>query len=706
MIGFTFGLRTKTLLLSSFLLILPWFGYKTINEMEAFLIKGQESILKGTTQAIAAALHNRPQLFNQQTNQLSQLQPGKDLSAFELNEKIIFDGNLNDWRNNNVSPFYYGEQFTQLSQLVSPPHFNLFLGQQKGYIYGAVEVFDKSRNRDKTASQNQDQLVIALTDKENQFQRYIFDLSKPGYISADVMGVKQKFAVKDYRVTAFLCITKQGYNIEFRLPFSLVGDKFSLGLVKTNKYKTRTPLNIIASSSIKYEKELGTLLAPDREIENILAGMSQSKADIQLLDLHQRVISESISQVKKESLKNTSLTFLDKLLNPIYNLILKTNENALKTDVNIEKERSEINKFLKNNLTNQSAITFTLANNNNIRYAVTPIKVGDETMGYVLAKQTTEQTLLQLNSAIKKMTNVFLITLFVAALLLFLFSTNITIRIRKLRDQADCAIDDQGRILKALTPSKSSDEIGDLSRCLSEIIDRQSQYHDYLENLSDRLSHELRTPIAVTRSSLENLTQLPQNKQNQAYIERAQVGVQQLNQILNSMSEATRIEHTLKNSEDITFPLNELRDAAIERYSMTFDGYKFRANSDKKMLNIHADPDFIMQLLDKLIANAMDFSEQGSLIEINTYAHQSHICLQVSNIGPLLPEKMKGKLLDSMVSIRNSKNKTGSNLGLGLYIANCIVQFYKGKLIIKDRDDNRGVEVVAFFPLSIIPKEL
>ena len=132
---FSFGLRSKMILLSSFLLILPWFGYKTINEMEYFLLKGQENVLRGTTQAIAAALHNRPQLFNQQTNHLKSLDLGKHISAFPLNSPISFDGLLDDWQQNKVMPTFYGKDFTPLSQLDAPPTFNLYLGQQKHFIY-------------------------------------------------------------------------------------------------------------------------------------------------------------------------------------------------------------------------------------------------------------------------------------------------------------------------------------------------------------------------------------------------------------------------------------------------------------------------------------------------------------------------------------------------------------------------------------------
>ena len=64
MTRFPFGLRTKVIGLSLFLLCLPWLGYQYVWEMEKYLRHGQERTLEGTTQALATALHERPKLFD------------------------------------------------------------------------------------------------------------------------------------------------------------------------------------------------------------------------------------------------------------------------------------------------------------------------------------------------------------------------------------------------------------------------------------------------------------------------------------------------------------------------------------------------------------------------------------------------------------------------------------------------------------------
>src|SRR6185295_4356544 len=121
-----------------------------------------------------------------------------------------------------------------------------------------------------------------------------------------------------------------------------------------------------------------------------------------------------------------------------------------------------------------------------------------------------------------------------------------SLRLRSLRDEAEQAIDSQGRVKKLIAGSKSQDEVGDLSRSFSTALERLAQYNSYLENLGGRLSHELRTPITVVRSSLENLKLSSLPDEARVYTERAAEGLARLDTILTRMSEATRLESLVR----------------------------------------------------------------------------------------------------------------------------------------------------------------
>jgi signal transduction histidine kinase len=231
------------------------------------------------------------------------------------------------------------------------------------------------------------------------------------------------------------------------------------------------------------------------------------------------------------------------------------------------------------------------------------------------------------------------------------------------------------------------------------MVNRLGQYHFYLENLASRLSHELRTPVAVVRSSLENLSLLPQDRDCQKYISRAEKGIKRLNRILTSMSEATRIEQSLQSSEKEHIVFNQLLDGCVQGYQMTYSDYQFILNNSNKKLTINAEPDFIVQLLDKLVCNAMEFSETQHPIEISLSRQADIAQLCISNIGPLLPEKMNDELLNSMISIRPQSRQDKTHLGLGLFIAKMICKYHQGEISIHNRQDKRGVEVLVSLPI-------
>ncbi|MEJ2175241.1 MAG: proteobacterial dedicated sortase system histidine kinase, partial [bacterium] len=132
--------------------------------------------------------------------------------------------------------------------------------------------------------------------------------------------------------------------------------------------------------------------------------------------------------------------------------------------------------------------------------AAHPIWNGDEVAGVVVVEETTNPIASLRSEALERLLLFTLIAFAAAAALLIGYASRLSHRIRMLRDEAESAIDARGRISRLATGSHASDEIGDLSRSFSEMLARLAQHHAYLESMAGRLSHELRTPIAVATS--------------------------------------------------------------------------------------------------------------------------------------------------------------------------------------------------------------
>ena len=286
---------------------------------------------------------------------------------------------------------------------------------------------------------------------------------------------------------------------------------------------------------------------------------------------------------------------------------------------------------------------------------------------------------------------------------LLLFASRISNRIRALRDSTEAIIDRNGKIIGALPPSRHFDEIGDLSRSFSNVLSRLTQYNSYLENMASRLSHELRTPIAVVKSSLDMLAHVNDTSQQEVFIQRAQSGISRLSNILNSMSEASRLEQAIEGEEKVIFDIGNVLSGCIEGYRHAYTHRQFTFERNEEALKVSGSPDLIAQMLDKIIANAVDFSHDSDTIGTIITVKDKHVVLTVTNPGPCLPEGMKAELLQSMVSVRKENESQHSphsvHLGLGLYIANIIAVFHHGTLSLNNARDLSGVEVTLTLPL-------
>ncbi|MGF1683129.1 proteobacterial dedicated sortase system histidine kinase [Photobacterium minamisatsumaniensis] len=721
---FAFGLRLKFILIASLLLTLPWLGYNYVLEMEKLLRQGQEQTLIGTTRAVATALNERPKLFNDQASFLQSVKKGRDLYAYDLSSPIKLDGQLTDWADYDDKLVNYGRDYVQFSRRPYNKNsisFRHLVGKYDGYLYAAFEVTDPRpimRRKGSLRVDRNDHLIIAMTSPSGEFHRYVISAYEDGWINAfNINGAisDPSSLVLENQIQGFWRSTDKGYNIELRIPLSMLGNKLGFAFYDVNNDRNRDIDTIIGTSNTNHLNRLGSVLVPSPEIEKIVKGMGHTSSRIWVIDRHQRILAQTgdiqdsngvwSSSVKYNSDTSSWLSTLEeKILHPLYYRFLIRKPEEFKDAL---KDAAQVKGVHVSQALQGRGYSYWRQSDDGkamILAAAYPIWLGDNVMGAVIAEESTIGIQTLRNRALEKLLNVIIAIIVIGTLTLFLFASKISGRIRCLRDEAERAIDSQGRIQQAIVPSNDTDEIGDLSRSISAMVGRLGHYNHYLENLSSRLSHELRTPVAVVRSSIENLAMQPQDEDSQRYIDRAQEGVHRLSTILSSMTEATRIEQSLQGAEKEIFPLNELVNGCLQGYQMAYAEQLFIVDANEEIM-IEGAPDYLAQLLDKLVANAVDFSLLDTPISVSLKRFEDQVQLTVSNIGPLLPEDMADQLLNSMVSVRSQHKQNKPHLGLGLFIARLITEFHYGIIKLQNRKDKQGVEVVIILPILEVKAE-
>ncbi len=638
------GLRTKFIFLSCFLFLLPWLGYEYVWEMEKFLRQGQEKTLVGTTRALATALHERPALFDSQTNFLDQVVKGRDLYAYNLNNPIQLDGKLSEWQPYQSLFWHYDKRYLQgLSNehQESDLSFDHMVGKYENYLYAAFKVTDSSlvyRAKNVLSFTRNDHLQIMLKTPEGEFKRYVVAARQDGWVNAFDATTQEPVT----KIQGYFKSTDTGYNIELRFPLSMLGNKLGFAIEDWDEDKVEPQL--MSTSNLQNPNDIGSVLVPSPEINRILKGMGHSGSRIWVVDNHHRVLAQSGSihhadGVWADGLKDAPATtwwqrFEQDYLHPLYYKILTRPENEF-IDT-LHDVAAMQGTHIASALNGKPASSWRLTPDNKavILSAAYPIWIQDKVIGAVIAEETTNGVRTLRNKSLEKLFNVILAVMLVGTVTLFFFASRISSRIRRLRDNAEQAIDAQGRITGKITYADSNDEIGDLSRSFANIVSRLSGYTDYLENMSSRLSHELRTPVAVVRSSLENLQMQPQSELSQKYLDRASEGVERLGKIITTMSEATRLEQSIQSAEAEEFDLTKVITGCMQGYQITYGESLFTLSLCKEPLNVSGAPEFIAQLLDKLINNALEFKTPQSTISVSLTKQEQHALLKISNQGP------------------------------------------------------------------------
>ena len=728
------GLRSKLLLLASILLTIPWLGYQYVWEMEKYLRFGQEQTLVGTARALATALHERDNLFNNQASFLPSVKKGRDLYGFQINNAIQLDGLHQDWPDFKNKAHFYGVEHQLIAQPLNLDslslHFTAGVAKYDKYLYLQINAVDDHliyRGANTLSIYRNDHLELALVDNAGNFNRYIISNKADGWLDAyQITNTPDNKPSPAPLIQGQWLETEQGYNIELRLPLSLVGDKIAFALHDVDQVLGDV-VTSLGSADPSSAETLGTILVPSPEIERIVLGMSYTNSAIWVVDQHHRVLAKAgdiksasgvwrngqrragsswLSDVFGENIGGIWQRFYQDYLQPLYYKVLTKPPSdfidTLYDNSNLTGEH--ITSALLGNA--QSQWRLTQDQQAVILSAAYPIYIDKQVYGAVVVEETTNGIRTLRNLALEKLFTALLAILLIGSSAFVLFASRISGRIVHLRNQADSAIDEQGRITGSIKASRVNDEIGDLSRSFESAINKLSQYNHYLENMSSRLSHELRTPIAVVKTSLENLQFLTMPDNASPYIERAQAGITRLSHMISQMSEATRVEQMLQNTEKQRFSMTKVVSSCSQGYQQIYPDFGFSFNHPDDDFYINGSPDHIAQLFDKVINNAVDFSVDKQ-INIALKQQKDSVCLTISNNGQLLPQDMQGQVFDSMVSLRPKHDtditaniEQAPHLGLGLYIAKLICQFHLGEITASNHQNPDGVSISVKIPLA------
>jgi two-component system sensor histidine kinase ChvG len=678
-----FRLRTKLLLLALTTLALPWAGCQYAREMETVLRESEQQSLLAVTTTIAGSLKGGQELlFRGESLPTDGVEgadgDGRDITPMVLSGAPLIDGRADEWDLDNRNLVRVAGPGGDSLRLLAATHERwLFLAL---LVRDDRLVFDGADLRPLDMANIGDRIWLAFDDRRGGQQQLFFSGAGVGRMRARRIETREygrEEAVEESRISAVWQRSRDGYVLEISVPLSLVGQHFGV-LVddRDRRGATRNSYGTLEPSDLR---ATGRLIAASPYLADHLRQFSQPGVELTVASATGAVLT----RIDAPALPG-DYTRLRGFLPRMYRLLLD-GDLIPRTVSQAERQRSA--EQLTQRVARGKPETAFFAGryeNSVIVAAAAPIFAADgkRVIGVIQLAQTADRWLTLRDRALTRLLNLTLFVTLFAVLAAFWFAGRMTLRISRLGAAAETALSREGSVARILPEAEAKDELGDLSRSFSSLLGRLDEYTGYLRTLAGKLAHEIRTPNTIIRSSLENL-ESEVNAGNAAtdtarvYVARAREGSERLGAILTAMGAATRVEEAIRHSERQRFDLVALVREAVAAYGSAFPAHRFACEVPDEAVEIVGAPDLIVQMLDKLIDNAADFTAEGGTITVSVRSEPGYGEISVANPGPPLPPEAATRLFESLWQSRAEGDKR-PHFGLGLYIVRLIAEFHGG----------------------------
>jgi two-component system, OmpR family, sensor histidine kinase CpxA len=221
------------------------------------------------------------------------------------------------------------------------------------------------------------------------------------------------------------------------------------------------------------------------------------------------------------------------------------------------------------------------------------------------------------------------------------------------------------------------DELGDLSRTVSQMSSRIGTLLSSQKNFLIQVSHELGSPLSRMNVALA----LVRRKANPALLpelNRIQGDSSELNSMIQQLLRLARLESGLEEEEEEAYSLNELlRQVCLDNQFTAEQSSKQVDLLSSPQINLRGYRELLKRALDNILRNAIRFTPEGGRVEVDVLSRPNGlVVIQVKDSGIGVQDDKLEAIFEPFV--RASSDRSGA--GLGLAIARQAVHANRGTI--------------------------
>jgi len=223
---------------------------------------------------------------------------------------------------------------------------------------------------------------------------------------------------------------------------------------------------------------------------------------------------------------------------------------------------------------------------------------------------------------------------------------------------------------------------------------KQLKYSSLQQNFMMAITHELKTPIAVTQLNLETIVKRDlQPEQQQHLIENTLKETKRLDALCNNILLASQFEMGQYQNNKQMVDLSAITVQCIQSFEERYSNRNCIPSIDAS-IQLQGEPLLLQLMINNLLDNANKYAAPETAIYIDLLAVGTSIELTIKDQGIGIALEERSKVFDKFYRVGAEQTRTTKGTGLGLFLCKKIVTFHDGIIFVKPNQPKGSIFVV------------
>lgn len=245
------------------------------------------------------------------------------------------------------------------------------------------------------------------------------------------------------------------------------------------------------------------------------------------------------------------------------------------------------------------------------------------------------------------------------------------------------------------------DELDQLAVRFNRMAEQLERTEAMRRQLIGDVAHELRTPLAAIKGSMEGLLDGVLAAEPQT-IQQILREADRLQRLVDDLQELSRAEAGVLNLQPGAVAVSTLVEAARARLARQFDekGVGLTIDLDPSLPMVHADEDRIGQALLNLVGNALQYTPNGGKVTVRARRAGEAVQISIIDTGIGIPPEHLPHIFTRFYRVDRSRSRAGGGSGIGLTIAKHIVEAHGGRIWAQSPGADQGSTFTFTLPAA------